>query len=31
MGRKGDLLGIVQEINIWQYHQIVYAQMGPLA
>ena len=24
--REGDLLGIVQEIKIWSYYQIVYAQ-----
>ena len=26
LGGKGDLLGIVQEIKIWQYYQIVYIQ-----
>ena len=25
-GGKGDSLGIVQEIDIWPYYQMVYAQ-----
>ena len=26
LGKKGDLLGSVQEIKIWPYTQIVYVQ-----
>ena len=26
LSRKGDLLGIVQEVKIWPFYQIVYAQ-----
>ena len=26
LGRQGDLLGIVQEFEIWLYEQMIYAQ-----